>query len=99
MAARRRGGRRIHRGAARHARLHHLVAARLSPDEAEARGIRAEVSGRADPAVLKDIAALVEAGKLKPVVGRVFLLAQAADAQRLSETGHGRGRIILKIAD
>lgn len=75
------------------------VAAMLSPDEAETRGVRAKTSGRADPAALAEIVALVQAGKLRPTVGPVFPLAQAADAHTLSETGHGRGRILLKIID
>jgi NADPH:quinone reductase-like Zn-dependent oxidoreductase len=31
------------------------------------------------------------------VVGKVFPLAQARQAQELSQTGHGRGRIVLQI--
>jgi hypothetical protein len=33
------------------------------------------------------------------VVGKVFLLAEASQAQALSQQGHGRGRIVLHIAD
>ena len=49
--------------------------------------------------MLRQISQLIEAGKLHPVVGKVFPLAQAGQAQALSETGHGRGRIILHITD
>jgi NADPH:quinone reductase-like Zn-dependent oxidoreductase len=46
---------------------------------------------------LEKIGGLVEAGKLAPVIDRVFPLNQIADAHRLSETGHARGKIVIKI--
>lgn len=46
---------------------------------------------------LEKISALVEAGKLVPVIDRVFPLNQIADAHRLSETGHARGKIVIKV--
>jgi NADPH:quinone reductase-like Zn-dependent oxidoreductase len=46
---------------------------------------------------LEKITALVEAGKIRPVIERVFPLEQIADAQRLSETVHVRGKIVVKI--
>src|SRR5438128_1447917 len=48
---------------------------------------------------LQEISDLIESGLLLPQVGRVFSLEEAAQAQALSETGHGRGRIILHIAE
>jgi NADPH:quinone reductase-like Zn-dependent oxidoreductase len=48
---------------------------------------------------LGQISELLEAGHLRPVVGTVFRLAQARQAHELSQTGHGRGRIVLHIAD
>ncbi|MGH2520896.1 MAG: NADP-dependent oxidoreductase [Anaerolineales bacterium] len=75
------------------------VAAMVSPDQAEARGVRGKTTSRAPAAALRQIVPLVESKKLRPVVGRVFPLAQAAEAHKASETGHGRGRIILHIAD
>ena len=53
---------------------------------------------RADPKYLPELAQPAAAKKLTVVVGQTFPLAQAADAHRLSETGHGRGRIVLTIA-
>ena len=47
---------------------------------------------------LREISGLIESGLLLPQVGKVFPLQEAAQAQALSETGHGRGRIILHIA-
>jgi len=45
----------------------------------------------------REISALIESGRLLPQVGKVFPLEEAAQAQALSETGHGRGRIVLHI--
>jgi NADPH:quinone reductase-like Zn-dependent oxidoreductase len=52
-----------------------------------------------EPRPLREISALIESGLLLPQVGQVFSLEEAAQAQALSETGHGRGRIVLHIAD
>lgn len=46
---------------------------------------------------LEKITAQIEAGKVRPVVERVFPLEQIAEAHRLSETGHVRGKIVVKI--
>jgi NADPH:quinone reductase-like Zn-dependent oxidoreductase len=48
---------------------------------------------------LLEISDLIESGLLLPQVGRVFTLEEAAQAQALSEAGHGRGRIVLHIAE
>ena len=48
---------------------------------------------------LQEISGLIESGLLLPQVGKVFPLQEAAQAQALSEVGHGRGRIVLHIAD
>ena len=48
---------------------------------------------------LQEISGLIESGLILPQVGKVFPLQDAAQAQVLSETGHGRGRIVLHIAD
>lgn len=73
------------------------VAGRLAPDAGKAEGVRATSIGRAAPENLVQISALLESKQLIPVVGTVFPLAEARQAQELSATGHGRGRIILKI--
>ena len=46
---------------------------------------------------LEKITALVEAGKIRPVTECVFPLEEIAEAHRLSETGHVRGKIVVKI--
>jgi NADPH:quinone reductase-like Zn-dependent oxidoreductase len=47
---------------------------------------------------LTKIANLIDDGKVKPVVGTVLPLADARRAHELSETGHARGKIVLKVA-
>ncbi len=47
---------------------------------------------------LSEIAKLVGAGKLKPIVETVLPLSDARRAHELSETGHARGKIVLKVA-
>ena len=75
------------------------IAARLADDAGATHGVRAMGSGRASADKLQVISELLESQEIKPVVGAVFPLADAQKAQELSQTGHGRGRIILHIAD
>jgi NADPH:quinone reductase-like Zn-dependent oxidoreductase len=75
------------------------VAGQASPEKAEARGIRAQGSGRGPTDRLKQILDLVEQGKVRLRVGAVFPLGDARKAHELGQTGHGKGRIVLKIAD
>ena len=48
---------------------------------------------------LEELAKLIDAGSLKPVVARVFPLAQARDAFELGLQGHTRGKIVLRVQD
>jgi NADPH:quinone reductase-like Zn-dependent oxidoreductase len=48
---------------------------------------------------LEKINSLIEAGKLHPVIERVFPLEEIADAHRLSEAGHVRGKIVIRISN
>jgi NADPH:quinone reductase-like Zn-dependent oxidoreductase len=73
------------------------VAGRLAPDAGKAAGVRAVSAGRAKAENLLQISDLLQSNQLRPLVGKVFPLAQAGQAQELSQSGHGRGRIILKI--
>lgn len=47
---------------------------------------------------LEKIGALIEAGKIRPVVEKVFALEQIAEAHRLSEAGHVRGKLVISSA-
>lgn len=74
----------------------------VSPPSAELaanHGVRqAFVFIQPDAAVLAELAKLVDAGKLRPFVEEVLPLAEARRAQELSQTGHVRGKIVLKVA-
>ena len=74
------------------------VAGQLPEGEGKAEGVRAVRAGRAASERLRDISELVEAHQIRPVVGAMFSLEQADRAHELSQTGHGRGRILLRIS-
>jgi NADPH:quinone reductase-like Zn-dependent oxidoreductase len=75
------------------------VAGMLAEGAGQAQNIRAVSTGRASADHLKEASELIKAKLLKPVVGKVFPLANARRAQELSETRHGRGRILLQIGN
>jgi NADPH:quinone reductase-like Zn-dependent oxidoreductase len=59
----------------------------------EARFVRSNLTG----IKLEEIGGLIDTGKVKIVVEREFPLAEAKAAHKLSETGHVRGKIILRV--
>ena len=73
------------------------VAGRATEEEAQAKGKHFKGAGRAPASNLAAIGALITAGQLTPAIQARFPLAEAAAAQQLCETGHGRGRIILQM--
>ena len=76
------------------------LVARPDPVELERRGIRgAAISVHPDSEDLAEIARLIDAGKIKPVVTEVLPLSEAIAAQRQAETHHTRGKLVLRIAD
>jgi NADPH:quinone reductase-like Zn-dependent oxidoreductase len=67
---------------------------------AAARGVRATfMLAQANPAQLAEIAQLIDAGKVKPVISTVLPLAEARKAHALLEAGHTRGKIVLRVKD
>ena len=54
---------------------------------------------KSTPSDLQQLASLIDQGKLKPIVSKVFPLKNAKEAQELSEEGHTKGKIVLKIAE
>jgi NADPH:quinone reductase-like Zn-dependent oxidoreductase len=72
----------------------------IQEQKAKEHGVRASsVASQVATDLLQQISDLVEAGTIVAVVGKVFPLEEARQAHTLSETGHGRGRIVLHIAD
>jgi NADPH:quinone reductase-like Zn-dependent oxidoreductase len=47
---------------------------------------------------LEKINVLLEAGKLNPVIQDVYPLEQIAEAHNVSEAGHVRGKLVVRIA-
>jgi NADPH:quinone reductase-like Zn-dependent oxidoreductase len=75
------------------------IAGRPSPEEAAKYGVRAEfLAARTSSSQLAEIAKLVDSGQLRPIVETVFPLSEARQAQEISESGHARGKIVLKVA-
>jgi NADPH:quinone reductase-like Zn-dependent oxidoreductase len=69
-----------------------------SPEAAHQHGVRGEgVMVHPDVAELAQIAALIDAGNLKPAVTTILPLAEAARAHELSQTGHVKGKIVLQV--
>ncbi|MBL4770035.1 MAG: NAD(P)-dependent alcohol dehydrogenase [Planctomycetes bacterium] len=52
------------------------------------------ITTRRDLECLKD---LIDAGKLRPVIGNTFTLAEVPDALALIDTGHSRGKSIINL--
>jgi NADPH:quinone reductase-like Zn-dependent oxidoreductase len=70
-----------------------------SPESAAKYGVRALFYGaHASSSDLTEIARLIDSGKVKPVVETVLPLADARRAHELSQSGHTRGKIVLKTA-
>jgi NADPH:quinone reductase-like Zn-dependent oxidoreductase len=68
-----------------------------SQESATKYGVRALFYGaHASSSDLAEIAKLIEHGKVKPVVETILPLAEARRAHELSQSGHARGKIVLK---
>jgi NADPH:quinone reductase-like Zn-dependent oxidoreductase len=68
--------------------------------KAKARGVNYSfLFMRADGAQLAQIAKLIGAGAIRPVVDRVFPFAQTAQALAYVETGRAKGKVVVKVAD
>jgi NADPH:quinone reductase-like Zn-dependent oxidoreductase len=78
-----------------------LVSIAGQPDAGKARelGVRtANFSAQVTSELLSTFARLIDEGQIKTFVGATFPLSEAGKAQELSQSGHGRGRIVLHIA-
>lgn len=75
------------------------IVAPPSAEEAAAHGVRqAYVFVQPNVAQLAELAKLADAWKLTPVVEAVLTLSEARRAHELSQTGHTRGKIVLRVA-
>jgi NADPH:quinone reductase-like Zn-dependent oxidoreductase len=71
-----------------------------STELAQEHGIRAQKNAFAPTSEhLRIIAQLIGEGAVRPTIERIFPLHEVAQAHELSQSGHGRGRIVLHIAD
>ena len=69
------------------------VVTTVKPETPEVIGFMAQ----SYPEQLEQIARLIDERKVHPVIAQVFHLEQAAEAQKVSEQGHVRGKIVLKV--
>ncbi len=78
-----------------------LVSIRSEPSQEEARrrGVRAErILVRPHGGQLARISSLADAGHLRPVIAAEIPLEEVNRAFALSETGHVRGKVVLRVA-
>jgi NADPH:quinone reductase-like Zn-dependent oxidoreductase len=76
------------------------LVARPDPVELKKHEIHgAGISVHPDAEDLAEIAQLIDAGKIKPMVTQVLPLSEAIAAQQQAATHHTRGKVVLRIAD
>lgn len=69
-------------------------------EQARARGVRAMmIHSQPSSALLQTLTQLIAEGRLKVPVETTFPLRKVQQAHEHSQSGHGRGRIVLRIAD
>jgi NADPH:quinone reductase-like Zn-dependent oxidoreductase len=73
------------------------VAGQVSEDKAKSHGVKVLHSRRGPPDKLAMIGDLAASKSLRAEVGKIFPLAEAGAAHDLSQTRHGRGRILLRV--
>jgi NADPH:quinone reductase-like Zn-dependent oxidoreductase len=72
----------------------------ISQERAAARGARGVFFiVKPSRSQLMEIARLIDAGKLRPVIGKVVPLEQARQAFEHGLAGHKRGKIVLRVAE
>ena len=77
-----------------------IVSITDAPDEAECAklGLRcSRLMAHPDAKALEELAKLIEAGKIRPIVSQTFPLKDVAEAHRQIETRHTRGKVVLQV--
>ena len=76
------------------------IAGQLSEEKARERGVHvASFSARVSSELLQTFAQLIDEGQIKVAIAATFPLRDARQAHEFSQSGHGRGRIVLHIAE
>lgn len=78
-----------------------IVSTLTEPDKAKAaaHGARGtHYMAQPNGAELREVAGLVDQGKVKPAIDRVLPLASVAEAHRVLEHEHVRGKVVLQVA-
>jgi NADPH:quinone reductase-like Zn-dependent oxidoreductase len=77
------------------------IAGQPDPAAAEARGVRGIFVMTAPNAAaqLTEITGLIDAGSVKPVVSTILPLDEARQAHELNQSGHTRGKIVLRVVE
>ena len=71
-----------------------------SVEKAKALGVRAAfVAGHPSGAQLAEIAKLIDSGELKLTIDRILPLSEVRRAHELSQSGHTRGKIVLRVSN
>jgi NADPH:quinone reductase-like Zn-dependent oxidoreductase len=79
-----------------------LISLVQPPSDQKARqfGVRGMMcSVQPDGAQLSKIAKLIDSAKLKPIIDRILPLSEARRAHELTQNGHIRGKIVLRVKD
>jgi len=71
-----------------------------SEEKAKELGVRAAfVAGHPSGEQLAEIAKIIDAGQLAPVIDRILPLSEVRRAHELSKSGHTHGKIVLRISN
>ena len=70
-----------------------------SEEKAEELGVRAAPWRPPNGAQLAEIAKIIDAGELAPVIDRILPLSEVRRAHELSQSGHTHGKIVLRVSN
>ncbi|HEV3392992.1 MAG TPA: NADP-dependent oxidoreductase, partial [Chthoniobacterales bacterium] len=71
-----------------------------SEEKAKELGVRAAfVASHPNGEQLAEISKIIDSGKLAPIIDRILPLSEARRAHELSQSGHVRGKIVLRVSN